>query len=137
MIDSFAKMEVLLEEKKTLQTDFERKENEELIKQTQEEEKNVAKRRSSCSVEGLELATAIRESNDIEAKRNMIDSFATKESGGEIIPNNHEEDFELDDMALASLLDMGFEFGPAYIILKKCNNNHDIALTMLLNGEVT
>jgi len=89
------------------------------------------------TMEDIALATAIRESTDIEAKRKMIDSLATKKSGGEIIPNNHEEDFELDDMALASLLDMGFEFGPAYIILKKCNNNHDIALTMLLNGEVT
>jgi len=95
------------------------------------------KKYSADSVEEMALATAIKESNDIEAKRKMIDSLAANEAGGEIIPNNHEEDFELDDMALANLIEMGFEFGPACIILKKCNNDHNEALMLLLSdGDV-
>jgi len=51
------------------------------------------------------------------------------------IPENHEDDFEVDDSALAILLNMGFELGHASIILKRCNNNSDVALGILLNKE--
>jgi len=68
----------------------------------------------------------------LRPKKKLIDSFANE---GDIIPSNHEQDFELDNVALGNLLEMGFEFGPACIILKKCNNDCDVALGILL-GQI-
>jgi len=90
---------------------------------------------SSNRKEDEALTTALRESIDSGAKREIIDHLASLKSGGEIIPNNHAENFEIDDGVLATLLDMGFEVGRACIILKKCNNNSEQSLVMLLSDE--
>jgi len=79
-------------------------------------------------LEELEKEANFEEETHKDAKTRMIENII----GGDIIPSNHE-DFVIDDNSFAKLMDMGFEAGPAFNVLMKCNNDHDLAISVLLN----
>jgi len=80
------------------------------------------------TIEEENIFCAIKESEMMQVKRGKVVDHALNNSGGLIIPTNHEETFDVNDEALAILMEMGFDVARAITVLKKCNNNIEEAM---------